>query len=133
MPFTAFIIVVSDAIAALSHQKLALLSSVLQVVEPALESSPSTKRTYEICRKFYQFAEVVVAEKSAAHSRETRERPSHSWEAPLQTSFDPSMANGMMSQAEWEEVMRSLEMELGDGASQAMAGEVDAFTQAWGS
>lgn len=131
MPFTAFIIVVSDAIATLSHEKLALLSSVLNIVAPAVESSPSTKKTYETCRRFYQFAEVVVAEKSAVHSQETAQRRSSSRDAQLQSSFHPATTNEMMSQAEWEEVMRSLDMELGDRGSQAMAGDVDPFTQDW--
>lgn len=133
VPFTAFIIVVSETIASLSPQKLALLHSVLNVFHPVIEDSPSTHRLYDTCRRFYEFAEMVFAAKRPGQSPGPAQRSRGESDAPLHAHFDLSMANQPMSQAEWEDVMHSLEIELGDGASDAMAGDVDLFTLEWGS
>lgn len=118
---------VSEAVALLSRQRLALLHRVLEVMERGIEDSPSTRRLYQTCKQFYEFADLVLAEKAPAAAPATTQGLGDAPERADGLDSTVDWNEVTMSHAEWEDVMRDLEVQLGDGASGALAGNTDPF------
>lgn len=112
---------------------MALLQAVLKVLEPVVDDSPSTCQLYDTCRRFYQFAETVLLERGSGQSLKAMQGPSTAFNMFSGPAVPPIDSTQTMSQAEWEEIMQALEVELGAGASGAMAGDLDPFSQGWDS
>ncbi|KAF2166986.1 hypothetical protein M409DRAFT_23030 [Zasmidium cellare ATCC 36951] len=64
VPFVSFIVIVGHTIATSSANDLALLSSVVSAIKPAVEHTPATQKLYNICQKFYQIADLIVSKQS---------------------------------------------------------------------
>lgn len=64
VPFVSFVVIVGNAIATSSTDDLALLSSVVSIIQPAVEHTPATQKLYNVCQKFYQIADLIVSQRS---------------------------------------------------------------------
>lgn len=132
VPFVSFIILAGNAIATSSSADLDLLSSVLSVISPIVETSPLARRMHGACERFFQIAGVIVS--AATTSRDSITiRLSDTTPSEVQTGHeegkfqeqsaltgDGEQAFGFpMALEDWDSVMLGYESELGNGSFDA--------------
>ncbi|KAI1465216.1 uncharacterized protein F4812DRAFT_440135 [Daldinia caldariorum] len=125
VPFAPFLVLAGNAIATSSSADLALLSSVLSVLEPPAADSLTARKVYDACQRLYRIATTLVSNSNEAslQLKEYQEqspnadlsfiRPTDGSEThnpALPTNFDYGFP---MAQQDWDSVMTGFESELG--------------------
>lgn len=122
-----FLVLAGNAIATLSSDDLALLSSVMGVLDPVAKY-PSTRKMRDACARFYEVATIVVSSTSQAPAP---------WDAnnwPVTMGSNAGMVADMnapygfpMSHQSWDTAMVGFETELGDSDFRALADVIEPY------
>ncbi|KAI0114761.1 hypothetical protein F4814DRAFT_439883 [Daldinia grandis] len=139
VPFVPFIVLAGNAISTSSSADLALLSSVLSVLEPPAANSPTARKVYNACERLNRIASALVSSSSEAslHLKEYQEQTPNaglSFNGPtdesdihsrtLPNNFDYAFP---MAQHDWDSVMTGFESELRGYDSRALTNIMEPY------
>lgn len=125
VPFACFVVLAGNTVASSSIEDLALLSAVVQAIEPIAASSPSGRKLYDVCQSFYQFASFSVARQTATLSAAQYPTASATqvFDQPAERGFsgqlddaEASSYEHIMAPQDWDTVMSEFELGIGAGA-----------------
>lgn len=119
VPFVSFVVIVGNAIATSSADDLALLSSVVSIIKPAVEHTPATQKLYNVCQKFHQIADLIVSQRSG--------NTYMAMKGPQPGGTDGDLP---MSEQDWDTVVQGLDLEIDGLDVAAMATFVEPYMMA---
>ncbi|KAI0845083.1 hypothetical protein F5Y00DRAFT_247284 [Daldinia vernicosa] len=139
VPFVPFIVLAGNAISTSSSTDLALLSSVLSVLEPPAADSPTARKVYNACERLHRIASALVSS-----SNETPLNPKEYQEQtpnvglPFNDPTDESDTHSRtlpnnfdylfpMARQDWDSVMTGFESELGGYDSRALTNIMEPY------
>jgi hypothetical protein len=136
VPFVSFLVLAGNAIATCSDADLELLSSMVALIAPVAEQSPTARKMHDVCERFARLARLIVAS-SMDRPQEQNFQMIMSSEYPINAS--PHSNNGglmvdgyglPMTQHGWDSVMVDFEAELGVPDSRSLTSVMEPyFTQ----
>ncbi|KAK4496427.1 hypothetical protein PRZ48_012407 [Zasmidium cellare] len=116
VPFVSFIVIVGNAIATSSTEDLALISSVVSIIKPAVEHTPATQKLYNVCEKFHQIADLIISQQL-----QSKHPPAKS------AAFSTSDGDLPMTDQDWDKFFQGFDMEVGGIGAGAMATFVEPY------
>ncbi|KAH9898792.1 hypothetical protein F4778DRAFT_771795 [Xylariomycetidae sp. FL2044] len=127
VPFVSFIVLAGNAIATSSSADLALLSSVISILEsPQVGEYPTIRKIRDACGSFGRITSIIVSSANEQGSRDPaaayQQIPSNSLHLDASTNgshsaadYTDPMGHGFpMGHQDWDNVMLGFESELGD-------------------
>ncbi|KAI8961018.1 hypothetical protein F5Y11DRAFT_243790 [Daldinia sp. FL1419] len=139
VPFVPFIVLAGNTIATSSNADLALLSSVLSVLEPPAANSPTARKVYDACERLNRIASTLVSNsnETSLSLKEYHEQAPHT-ALSFNDSADESDIHSRtlpdafeygypMARQDWDSVMTGFESELGGYDSRALTNIMEPY------
>lgn len=139
VPFVPFIVLAGNAISTSSSADLALLSSVLSVLEPPAANSPTARKVYNACERLNRIATALVSSSNegSLHLKEYQEQTPNAglpFNGPTDESdiHSRTLPNNFeyvfpMAQQDWDSVMTGFESELEGYDSRALTNIMEPY------